>query len=168
MATIKGIELRKAYMDFVLNNGPFEYFITLTFKHSQREEDCNQQINFLLSLMNRKLFGRKYSNQIMEGFAFAEPHRFFRNSVHYHLVIKGDEVFHLEGKKTIQEHFRGCLSKVKCYRTGLAAFDERGCDFKKVYDQGGLIKYLTKSFEVRDDATFIQPLSSSGIDRVFW
>ena len=166
MNSIETMKLRNDYKQLVLDNGPYKYFLTITFKYNQSEYISNQQINFLLRLLNRKIFTRNNHTEYIDGFVFVENHKYFRDSIHYHLMIKDNQNFDLPDKKHLVEHFYDCLKKVKT-NSNHPAFDEHNCRVQNVYDETGLVDYLTKSFEKSGDPSFIQPLYSNGIDRMY-
>ena len=164
------LKIRNDYDTFIHNLRPYQYFFTLTFRYSQTENICIEQVNHFLRLMNNKFFGRNRCIEYMEGFAFAEPHRYFSDRIHYHFLVKPNKQYDISGKTNFSEYFFKCLQKVKLNQhSQVPAFVKSGIDFQEnLYDEDQLIHYLTKSFERSADASFIQPLSSSGIDRVFW
>lgn len=166
MKTIETMKLQRDYQKLVLDNGPYQYFLTITFKYNQSENVSNQQINFLLRILNRKLFGRNNHTDYLDGFAFIENHRYFRDSIHYHLMIKNHQNFDLPDKKNFVEHFYDCLKKVKT-NSNHPAFDEHNCHIQNIHDEIKLVGYLTKTFEKSGDPSFIQPLYSSGVDRMY-
>ncbi len=113
MYNLKTIEIRKQTIDWILSKGPYEYFITLTFKYDQGERKCHSQANHLIRLLNRRLFGRNNKTDYLEGYVFIENHSHHRDSVHYHLAIKYHNNFDISGKKHFIEHFYDCLRRVK-------------------------------------------------------
>ena len=164
MNSIETMKLRNNYKQFVLDNGPYKYFLTMTFKYNQSENISNQQINFLIRILNQKIFGRKNNQDHIDGFVFIETHKYFRDSVHYHLMIKDNLNFDILGKKHFLEHLYDCTLKVKT-NSNHHAFDERNCMIQNIYDEINLAQYLTKTFEKTGDPSFIQPLCSTGVSR---
>lgn len=164
------LKIRNNYDTFVYNLKPYQYFFTLTFRYNQTENLCVEQVNHFLRLMNNKFFGRKRTTQYLEGFAFAEPHKFFSDRIHYHFLVKPNDQYEIPGKTNFRDYFYRCLEKVKLNQhSTVPAFVKRSIDFQEnLYEEENLIHYLTKSFERSADASFIQPLSSVGIARLYW
>lgn len=168
ISTQRKLDLRQSYNAFIQECGPYKYALTLTFKHAQSEADYNQQVNFLLRLLNKRLYGKRNETKHLEGFAAAEVHKYFRSTVHYHFIIKDSPAFHQEGKKSFEEHLYRCSKKIKCCRTGKLTFSDKGICLKNAYNELGWINYMTKSFEFSTDTSFLQQLTVDGIDRVLW
>jgi len=166
-------DLRKPYSNFIIDNGPYSYLITLTFRKRLSEDDCIRHINFLFFLLNRKIFRSKNGDDFLNGFCFFEKHgQYANNDLHCHIIIKHNELLDIESKKPFVEHFWSCLKKVKILtdknsqlETDLLpnAFDESCCKIDTIYEISNLIKYLTKRFEKESDASWIKPINGFGI-----
>lgn len=166
MNSIEKMKLHECYKQLILDNGPYQYFLTMTFKYNQSEIVSHQQINFLIRILNRKIFGRNNPQDYLTGFVFSENHKYFRNSIHYHLMLKNHPNFDILSKKHFLEHLYDCTIKVKTNRN-YPAFDDRNCVIQNIYDEKHLVHYLTKTFGKEGDPSFIQPLDSNGFQRMY-
>lgn len=168
MKLLNNQPIKTVYADFIMHNGPYSHFITLTFPHLQTEHACTQQVSYLLHLLNRKIYGRNQTDKFLSGFCFIENHRSSANNpFHCHIIIKQDDCLNVKSKPTLTEHFWHLIPKVKIIRnyqvTGDAAFRPNCCDIKTVYDQTNLISYLTKSLEFKPNENFLRPIDKNGI-----
>ncbi|ACM19081.1 hypothetical protein Geob_0717 [Geotalea daltonii FRC-32] len=159
---------RTIYADFIKLNGPFAYFITLTFQRLQTIETCTQQINYLIYLLNNKICGRNNNAEFLQGFCFFEKHKTSANNpLHSHIIIKDDSKLDLESKASFADHFWTMINKVRAVKsncvTDKKAFNPKCCDIRRAHDQDGLIKYVTKIFEKPIDYNYFRPIGKNGI-----
>lgn len=151
---------------------PFSYFITLTFRNRQSEDESKRQINFLLHLLKQKVLGRKSDGEYLNGFCAFEKHRSFANNeLHCHILLCSHDKLDCEGKKPFSEHFYECLGKVNVQYGVLhgkdipqvKAFAKNCCDITVIYDLDGLVSYFTKTFERNLNLDAFQPIGKYGI-----
>lgn len=168
MISIENTLQRTALTDFIGRNGPFAYFITLTFPRLQTLETCTDQINFLIFMLNKKLFGQHNDHEYLQGFCIFENHSMSAsNPFHSHIIIKDDSRLDPESKKPFIDHFWSLLAKVRVVKSNLRtekiAFNKNCCDIQRVYDQENLIKYVTKTFENYFDYSNLRAIDKNGI-----
>lgn len=159
---------RTVYSDFINSNGPFAYFITLTFPRLQTIDTCSQQINYLLYLLNNKICGRNNDDEYLQGFCLFEKHKkSAMNPLHSHMLIKADSRLDVDEKIPFTDHFWNMLEKVRVKKydavTGKKAFNKKCCDIRRVFDQSNLVKYITKPFEKPFDINHFRPIGKYGI-----
>lgn len=159
---------RTALTDFIRRNGPFAYFITLTFPRLQTIDTCTEQINYLIFMLNKKLFGRYNDYEYLQGYCIFENHGMSAsNPFHSHIIIKNDSRLDPVSKKPFIDHFWSLLTKVRVVKakqvTETMAFNKNCCDIRPADDQDGLINYVTKSFEYRIDYNNFRPIDKNGI-----
>jgi len=87
-------ELYDAYADFIDDNGPYAYSVTITFRTNQNRIQCESQIRFFIKSLNYKLFGRyliKKENASIHGaYVFEESSSYSNNPYHMHMLIRSD------------------------------------------------------------------------------
>lgn len=159
---------RTVYADFINLNGPFAYFITLTFPRLQTIETSTQQINFLIHLLNNKICGRNNSHEYLQGFCFFEKHKGSANNpLHSHILIKDDIRLDIDSKTPFIDHFWNMINKICVVKsnnvTDRKAFNRKCCDIRQVYDQDNLVKYVTKPLEKAFDYNHFRPIGKHGI-----
>ncbi|ACM18961.1 hypothetical protein Geob_0595 [Geotalea daltonii FRC-32] len=160
---------KRAYTEFIRRNGPFAYFITLTFPRWQTVDACTQQINYLMHFLNKKIYGRNSGSEYLEGFCFFEKHKTSANNpLHSHILIKHDSRLDTESKISFIDHFWNMINKVRVVKTNRVtdkeAFNKKCCDIQRIYDEDKLIDYVTKSFESKYfDFNNFRPIGQHGI-----
>lgn len=150
MYNLKTIELRKQMIDWIVSRGPYEYFITLTFRYDQSDKKCEEQANQLLRFLNRRLFGRKNETDHLDGYVFIEKHSHIRESVHYHFAIKYHQNFDLIGKKHFLQHFYECLRRVKT-SDKYNVFGDKTNRIDYIHSANDLFEHLRKKEYLNDE-----------------
>ncbi|MBT0664522.1 hypothetical protein KI809_09440 [Geobacter pelophilus] len=152
------------YLKFIIDLGPYYFFITLTFRpHVAFEERC-QFTNKLLHYYNQKLFRRNYlkTQKSVTGFAFFEQGRNIEKDgkYHIHMLFKSDERYY---RKSITDH-QGILmdsaSKVLNSKNK-RVFNSKYIDLRAVANDGA-IGYSLKSIREKN-ITNIKPIGLNGL-----
>jgi hypothetical protein len=164
---------RSDWKQFLLDAGPYRYHITITFKQKKYglpDAEAFSSLNFLLHILNRKIFGAHYKERYnyLTGFAFAERHQ--KEGLHFHLLIKDHPKLDQPDKPSLKQHLSANLYKVKKTdhkkgRTTYELLHPVGIDIEDVYSDEGIVDYLTKTMEGknRNNGEFIIPLSKDGL-----
>jgi hypothetical protein len=133
--------LTDPFHQFILDKGPFDFFITVTFGKSMAVARLCRYLNKLLDRYNQILYTRKYKerNMYIEGFAFLEKHlsSVARNEYHFHLLIKCPEKYE---KHTLSQHediFRKAASRVTDDRDR-RVFNQKCIDITPYRDEGAI------------------------------
>jgi len=149
----------------------YQYVIHLTFvmynSKSKKinyyipEEVQRQSINFLLYLLNRKMFGRNYkkNDAYLKGFIFREKKELADNP-HYHILIEDDPVFTDTSKPSFETHLRNLLH-IPRTPTNKKSFHPAGVSVEKIYAENGIIEYCNKRFQL--NASHMGILSIGGL-----
>ncbi len=131
--------LTREYRQFVLDNGPYHFFISLTFGRNMRIELLCRHVNTLLDRYNQILFSRKYirRRKFVQGFAFVERHGGMKAkcNYHFHLLIKCPNQYE---KFTIEQHediFRKAAGRVTDERDR-RVFNDKHIDITSCRDSG--------------------------------
>ena len=148
---------KQVWNQFIKQHAPYRYHFTLTFSRSLSDEESYKAMMFYLHLINQKIFGSRYkkNNNHLEGFIFAE--RQLNGTVHYHSLIKNNDLFNEEGKPSLHDHVFNLASKVKkadCFSgyTDKGVISHFGVRLDDVYNDG-IIDYLTKTMPSRGEDT---------------
>jgi len=161
---------------YLLEAGPYGYFVTITFKQGKyglSDAEAFSSMNFLLHILNGQIFGSWYTkrNKYLTGFAFAERHQ--TEGLHFHLLIKDHPKLNQPDKPSLKEHLFANLNKVKKtdYKKGGTSYellDPLGIDIKDVYNDDGIVDYLTKTMKGKNknNGDFIIPLSKEGLSHI--
>lgn len=166
---------RSDWKEYLLQAGPYRYCITITFKQGKYglpDAEAFSSLNFLLHILNRKIFGGWYKNRnnYLTGFAFAERHQ--KEGLHFHLLIKDHPKLDQPDKPSLEQHLFANLDKVKKTdhkgRTTYELLDPIGVKVKNIYCDDGIIDYLTKTMEWKNknNGDFIIPLSKDGLSHI--
>jgi hypothetical protein len=157
----------------------YRYFVTFTFNRNYEQDDCEQQICFIMSKLEKYYFGRKHPIAHI-GFTWAiETHRLRGNhGIHFHVVIEDHCNFHDVCKKPLKDMLKKLVRIVvsQRHRINLNGWqvnphtrrDERyrlqksmnlaHFDFQLIYDDNdkrNVLNYMLKSFEVNNDSDFL-------------
>jgi hypothetical protein len=107
----------------LIDEKDYRYFLTITFKYYTPEDEQKASINFLLYMLNRKMFGRQYQKHdaYLKGYSFKHykevkyRSKYYRPKInsHYHILIRNSPVFNDLSKPTIREHLFKLLPKVQ-------------------------------------------------------
>lgn len=92
-------------IQWIKSNGPYSHFFTVTFPSRIPDLGKYELCNRLLRRMNKSIYGR-YWNKIgcyLQGFCFVEKQ--LNGAIHFHLIIRHDEEFYVEGKRSLRGHF---------------------------------------------------------------
>ncbi|WP_157039996.1 hypothetical protein [Pelobacter propionicus] len=154
--------LTNAYKQLVLDQGPYFYFITLTFARNVGFNSICKFTGDYIHYHNKEIFNVKYrpQNKYIQGFAFLEdhPNKDFGDRIHIHLLIKchskfnewdnfdsHTEIFHTAAKQVKDDNGRpvfnpGCIDIQRYRDSGAIAY----C-FKCIWD-GNIdrVKFICK------------------------
>jgi hypothetical protein len=138
------------FHQFLIDSGPFDFFITVTFGKNMGVAKLCRHLNLLLDRYNQILYSRKYKKREknVEGFAFLEKHlsSIARNEYHFHLLIKCSGKY---DKHTLSEHkdiFSKAASRVTDERNK-RVFNQKCIDITPYRDEGA-IRYCME--QIRD------------------
>jgi hypothetical protein len=149
----------------------YKYVIHLTFvmynakskqiKYFIPEEVQRTSINFLLHLLNRKMFGPKYKEHdaYLKGFIFREKKELADNP-HFHIIIEDDPVFTDTSKPSFETHLRKLLHIPRTPKNK-KIYHPAGVLVEEVYAENGIIEYCNKRFKL--DASHMGILSINGV-----
>lgn len=138
------------YRDWIGNNRPYYYFITLTFGKFLGFSSRVKYTNELLHRINNVIFRRTYKkrNMCMKGFAFLENHKSskFSDRYHIHMLIQEDIRYDELGFDRVNDIFHTVAGEAKCQ--GTRVFNKKYIDFQQVKeddeDQWKVIDYCMK------------------------
>lgn len=136
----------KQLKQFVKNNGPFAYFITLTYPRQMGIGEIIRYADNLVHRLNNKIFGRGYAqgSDWMEGIAIIEDHKLgnSRNDLHLHILVKHNKKFNNYSYYQILNMFYNVADKV-VDDGKRQVFYEKCIDFQEYRDDGA-IEYCFK------------------------
>jgi hypothetical protein len=149
---MKNENLKNEYMKFI-SSKDLRYFVTINFRQDKFISNEYQitSLNFLLKLLNKKLFSRRYKEKdsYLKVFLFREKKLHHTNS-HYHLLVFNDVIFNDTSKPSFEEHFFNLIHKIKNenYEEILSS---NSVSVKDVYSDDS-VKYSLKTMYNNDDS----------------
>lgn len=158
------ITLTDHFHQLLIDSGPFDFFITVTFGKSMSVAMLCRHLNKLLNRYNQVLYTRKYKKRgkNVEGFAFLEKHlsSIARNEYHFHLLINCPGKY---DKHTLSEHediFRKAASRVTDERDK-RVFNQKCIDITPYRDEGAIRYCMEQIHDYRLDR--IKPIGKGGL-----
>lgn len=135
-----------AYFNMVCKQGPYDFFVTLTFREGTGKFLMIKSTSYLLHLLNQKIYGRKYNKKkiAITGFATIEKHKsqMFDEREHIHLILKSNKKFPLKDHEEILSEIIGKIVNSK----GNEIFNLKSTDIRK-YEDEGAIAYIMKGIK---------------------
>jgi hypothetical protein len=161
---------RKSAMSHIKQLEP-AFMITVSFAQWMLDSESFAHLNFLLKKTSLSIWGRRWWKMETNGFrglVVAEPHilsRTLRGTLHYHILVKGNEQF--SSASRLESHFHAQIPHVKDER-GILLFSKNLIQVDPVDNFRGLAFYLTKSFFYEDfrHGEFHLPLTANGVEAV--
>ncbi len=152
------------FHQFIVDKGPFDFLITVTFGKKMGVARLCRHLNVLLDRYNQILYTRKYKKRgkNVEGFAFLEKHlsSVARNEYHFHLLINCPGKYE---KHTLSEHediFRKAVSRVTDDRDR-SVFNQKCIDITPYRDEGAIDYCMKRIRDYRHDC--IKPIGKGGL-----
>lgn len=131
--------ITEAYYQFICDNGPYDFFVTLTFGKKIGVPTLCQYVKIFLDRYNQILFNKKYKkhNKFVEGFAFLEKHQseVARNEYHFHLLLTCKEKFEKHALHEHEDIFQKAAYRVKDEK-GRRVFNSNCIKMVPVRDEG--------------------------------
>lgn len=157
-------KLTSAFKEHIINDGPYRFMITITFRHRLSLSDCLSFLNNFIHYYNRKHFGGKYlrQNKFVKGYAFIEKHKMgnSNNEIHLHLLIIDHAKFDKFEFLQHRDIFIKAISKVKDYKNK-DVFDTNCVHIREVSDDGA-IDYCFKELWDKN-LNKIKPIGKRGV-----
>ena len=134
--------LYDSWYEYLLDQGPYKYFITLTYSVNEiSKEEYKSRIRHLFNFLNKSLYGnvgsvgsRKKSGKYVKGFLM---HEYKAGLYHCHFLITHEC---LEGVSNDLLKIYGVLWKVN--KQNKKMFPD--VDVQAVYGQAGIVSYVLK------------------------
>jgi len=107
-------ELRDLWIDLIQQAGPFAYLLTVTTCIQCRQNEAWEALDFLIRILNVKLFGKKYINKdesegkCLKGIVFAEKQGY--GNLHFHIILNANPYFN---HNDLEKHLYENLDRVK-------------------------------------------------------
>ena len=162
--TDKGLQTsyKKEWYDFI-NRQDYRYFITLSFSTPTLPSKYNPptritpielqitSLNFLLQLLNKKIYGRNYRQKdlYLKGFSFFELSILPKYYPHYHILIQNDEIFNDTSKPSFKHHLLNFLPKIK-NRFDEEILSKYNVEIDNVFSSD-IIHYCNKTLSFKND-----------------
>ncbi|BEH09857.1 hypothetical protein GSUET_14690 [Geobacter sulfurreducens subsp. ethanolicus] len=147
-------EMTRLFRQFIIDKGPYDFFITLTFGRRMRIAELCWYVNILVDRYNQILYTARYRRRKrnVKGFAFLEKHlsSIVRNENHFHLLVKCEGKFE---KYTLAEHediFRKAASRVKDEKDK-PVFNDKCIDIRPARDEGAINYCFDQIYDKRLD-----------------
>ena len=108
---------KENYVQYVVSRD-FDYFITFTFNREFAEDDCLQQIDFIISELNRYYFGRNNPVGCLDKI-YVDEKQTIRGGDHkdVHILVKDNPKFHDSSKKPLKEKIEQLITRVCSQRS---------------------------------------------------
>lgn len=156
------------YKAHIQKEGPYRFFITLTFGSKVSEFSRSKSTDYLVHIYNQLLFGGAYrkNGNFIQGYAFFEDHRSpeLHGLPHVHLLVKDNERFDVDDFDVQEGIFRTAVSRVR--HCGRSPFNTKYVDIQKVRDNN-VIGYCTKQISDRT-INRIKPFGKYGLSDCLW
>lgn len=150
------------FFKMVCEQGPYYLFGTLTFREGTGKIRMIKSTNFLIHMMNQRIYGRDYikRKKSITGFAIVEKHksRMFDEREHIHFIINSDNNFNLRQHVKI---FRKVIRKIVDNRKSrIFRFKSNNL---KYYSDKGAITYSMKRVNDMNIAANFKIVTSEGL-----
>lgn len=133
------------YFKMVCKLGPYDYFVTLTFREGTVKTRIIKSTNFLIHMLNQRIYGRNYikMKKSITGFATLEKHKsqIFDEREHIHMLLKSNKKFNLRDHK---ELFEKVIKKIVNSKNN-RIFNLKSNDIQYYRDKGAItyaMKYV--------------------------
>jgi len=152
------------YREWVESLGPYDYFITLTFRWNIGIRVISEFTNKLLRQFNRMVFSKKYKNRerYLQGFAVIERHISGNSKCdnHVHILVKYDERYSDYGMWKLHNVFLNAALRVR-NPWGIDVFRTRCIQFKRIEPHEDKVSYSFKHVHDRNLGR-VKPLTKHG------
>ena len=154
------------YYDFIKQNGPYRYHITITFSYKYRYEDLFKKIEFFIKVLNRNIFNNRNNKILLDGFCFFETSSSSsRCSHHCHILIKNN--IRINDSDLFKQKVFNSLNFIKIIVNNIITRKNEISDkcvyVSNVYEEDGVILYLLDELWKDKDGNFIKPISVNGL-----
>ena len=176
-------DTQQDWYDFFTENYVIRYYITLTFKYNLSQPLITQSMNFLLHILNTKIFTRNYqkTNRHITAFTFREKKldkmryrpeqletkRYYKRDLykpHYHILVVDDPEYNRRDKLSFRDHLSANLHKVTT-PSGHRIFYHDCVDFQEVYSCD-VVEYCNKKMGESDNTNHIGIITLGGITEI--